>query len=48
MTVLSGRTADHVPRIPILMQFAAEYIGSIRDNGSLQVCWRALYGQCRL
>lgn len=28
MTVLSGRTADHVPRIPILMQFAAKYIGS--------------------
>ncbi len=28
MAVLGGRPADHLPRVPILMQFAAEYIGS--------------------
>jgi MtaA/CmuA family methyltransferase len=28
MAMLNGRTMDIVPRIPILMQFAAEYIGS--------------------
>ena len=26
--VLNGRAVDHLPRLPILMQFAAEYIGS--------------------
>ena len=26
--VLRGRPVDHLPRIPILMQYAAEYIGS--------------------
>lgn len=28
MSVVKGRKADIIPRIPILMQFAAEYIGS--------------------
>ncbi|MDR1282072.1 MAG: uroporphyrinogen decarboxylase family protein [Opitutaceae bacterium] len=29
--VLEGRVPDHLPRLPILMQFAAEYIGSHYD-----------------
>ena len=38
--VLAGRSPDIVPRVPILMQFAAEYIGS--NYGAFASDWRVL------
>jgi MtaA/CmuA family methyltransferase len=40
MRVLHGKPADHLPRVPILMQYAAEYIG--RDYGAFASDYRVL------
>ena len=40
MAVLDGQPVDSLPRTPILMQFAAEYIGS--DYGAFAADYRVL------